>query len=211
MNCSHPCVCGNERVCDLVRLANTMRHSRDSWRRDRTRAGGWVKAASCAPRRGRRFHRRALRRPRASATLCERENGMRGATKRCAHDLPCDSPAYWLVELLAGLLALVSAKIKYAQPQPVDGSDPRNPGRILAGNVPAKVGSLPSTKRCFPHPGMAVVSCGCSWLSVNFRVRWHESELEFKVEPAFGAMVPPRRILGSTRGSKGRRTRTAAF
>ena len=115
------CDCGHQGGSDVVRLANTMRHSRDSWRRDRTRAGGWVKAASSAPRGGRRFHRRALRHPRASAMLCERGNGMGSATKRCAHDLPYGSPADVLVQLLAGRLALVPGEIRYALPQPWTG------------------------------------------------------------------------------------------
>jgi hypothetical protein len=130
---------------DLVRRANTMRHSRDSWRRDRTRAGGWVKAAFFASRSGRRFVRRALRRPPASATICECGRRVGRAMMTWASDLLSDLPADVLAQLLAGLLALVPAKIRYAQPHEWTGVTPESRPAILAGNVPAKVGSLPAT------------------------------------------------------------------
>jgi hypothetical protein len=124
MNCSCECDCVVDSGRDLVRRANTMRHSRDSWRRDRTRAGGWVKAAFFAPRSGRRFVRGALRRPPASATICERVKEIGPAMMMWAPDQPSGSPADVLVELLAGRLALVPGKIRYALPQPWTGVTP---------------------------------------------------------------------------------------
>lgn len=119
-NCSCGCDCVVDSGRDLVRRANTMRHSRDSWRRDRTRAGGWVKAAFFAPRSGRRFVRGALRRPPASATICERGKGISRARMMWASDLPSGLPA----DVLAGRLALVPAKIRYAQPHEWTGVTP---------------------------------------------------------------------------------------
>jgi hypothetical protein len=126
MNCSRECDCVLDYGRDLVRQANTMRHSRDSWRRDRTRAGGWVKAAFFAPRSGRRLVRRALRRPPASATICERGKGVGRAMMMWASDLPSGLPADVLAELLAGRLALVPVKIRYAQPHEWAGVTPES-------------------------------------------------------------------------------------
>ena len=126
MNCSCECDYVVDSGCDVVRRANTLRHSRDSWRGDRTRARGWVKAASCAPRSGRRFFRRALRRPRASATICERGKGVGRAMTMWASDLPSGLPADLLAQLLAGRLALVPAEIRFAQPHEWTGVTPES-------------------------------------------------------------------------------------
>ena len=124
MNYSGVCECSVDSGCDVVPLANTMRQSRDSWRRDRTRAGGWVKAAFCAPCSGRRRIRRASRHPRASATLSDSGNGIPSATMRCAPDLPSGLPADVLAQPLAGRLAPVPAKNSYAQLQEWTGVTP---------------------------------------------------------------------------------------
>jgi hypothetical protein len=130
MNCSCERDCVVDSGRDLVRRANTMRHSRDSWRRDRTRAGRWVKAAFFAPRSGRRFVRRALRRPPASATMCERGKGLGRAMMMWASDLPSGLPADALTQLLAGRLALVPAKMRHAQPHEGTGATPESPLRF---------------------------------------------------------------------------------